>query len=73
MRNIALFAAAMAGFFVIGIDAWLCNRTIPAAATGSTFNRLTVTTGAMASTISHYGDYSLVARPPEWQKIGGSR
>jgi hypothetical protein len=69
MRNIALFATVVAGFIVIGIDAWLCIRTMTSAAlAGSTFNRLTVTTGAKASTISRYDDY--LSRRLEWQKIG---
>ena len=32
MRKIALFAVAVAVFIVIGIDAWLCFRTITPAA-----------------------------------------
>jgi hypothetical protein len=45
MGKIALFAA-VAVFFVIGIDAWLCVRTItPSALAGSTFNPLSVATG----------------------------
>jgi hypothetical protein len=39
--NLALFAAAVSAFIVIGIDAWLCTRTMTTAAlAGSTFNRL---------------------------------
>jgi hypothetical protein len=41
MRKIALFAAAVAVFVVIGINTWLSVRTItPGALAGSTFNRL---------------------------------
>jgi hypothetical protein len=29
MRKITLFAAAVAVFVLIGIDAWLCVRTFP--------------------------------------------
>jgi hypothetical protein len=58
MRKIVSFVAAVAIFIVIGIDAWLCIRTIPTGALAdSTFNRLAVTAGANASTISHYEDY----------------
>jgi hypothetical protein len=48
-------------FFVIGIDAWLCIRTMtPSALAGSTFNPLSVATGAMSSHISNYDDYLFV-------------
>jgi hypothetical protein len=58
MGKIALFTAAVAVFFVIGIDAWLCIRTMPPSAlAGSTFNPLSVATGAMSSHTSHYDDY----------------
>jgi hypothetical protein len=30
--NLALFAAAVSAFIVIGIDAWLCTRTMTTAA-----------------------------------------
>jgi hypothetical protein len=57
-----LFAAAVGVFIVIGIDAWLSIRTItPGALAGSTSNRLIVTTGAKASTLSHYNDYLFVS------------
>ena len=62
MRKIALFAAAVGVFIVIGMDAWLSIRTItPGALAGSSFNRLIVTIGAKASTISHYNDYLFVS------------
>ena len=58
MGKIALFAAAVAVFFVISIDAWLCIRTMPASAlAGSAFNPLSVATGAMSSHTPHYDDY----------------
>ena len=45
MRKIALFAAAVAVFVLIGVDAWLCIRTFsPGALAGSTFNPLIITT-----------------------------
>ncbi len=66
MGKIALFAAAVAVFFVIGIDAWLCVRTItPSALAGSTFNPLSVASGAMSSHISHYDDYLFVPHSGE--------
>jgi hypothetical protein len=63
-----LFVAAAAVLVVIGIDGWLCVRTLtPGALAGSpTFNPLIATTSATASPISHYGDYLFVsnrARP----------
>jgi hypothetical protein len=61
MRKIALFAATVAVFVLIGIDAWLCVRTLtPGALAGSTFNRLISTTAAKGSPISQYHDYLLV-------------
>ena len=52
MRKIALFAAA--AFIVIGIDAWLCIRTIaPGALADWTFNPLISTAGAKSSPVSH--------------------
>ena len=65
MGKIALFAAAVAVFFVIGIDAWLCIRTMSSALAGSTFNPLSVATGAMSSHISHYDDYLFVPHSGE--------
>ena len=59
--NLALFAAAVAAFIVIGTDAWLCNRTITTAAlAGSIFNRLAITTGACKMKFT-------CSRPLEWQ------
>jgi hypothetical protein len=63
MRKITLFTAALAVFVVIGIDTWLCMRTLtPGALAGATPNRLSITAGAKASPISHYPykDYLLV-------------
>jgi len=55
MRKITLFATTVAVFVLIGIDAWLCSRTMtPSALAGSTFNRLSVTTVPKGSLISHY-------------------
>jgi hypothetical protein len=66
MGKIALFAVAVAVFFVIGIDGWLCIRTMPQSAlAGSTFNPLSVATGAMSSHISHYDDYLLAPHSGE--------
>jgi hypothetical protein len=58
-----LFVAAVAALVVIGIDGWLCLRTLtPAALVRSPiFNPLIVTTSAQASPISHYGDYLFVS------------
>ena len=59
MRKSTLFAAAVAVLVLIGIDAWLCIRTLtPGAVAASTFNPLITTTGgANGSPISHYNDY----------------
>ncbi len=58
-----LFVAAVAALVVIGIDGWLCLRTLtPAALVRSpTFSPLIVTTSAQASPISHHGDYLFVS------------
>jgi hypothetical protein len=58
-----LFVAAVAVLVVIGIDGWLCLRTLTAAALARspTFNPLIVTASAQASPISHYGDYLFVS------------
>jgi hypothetical protein len=58
-----LFVAGVAVLVVIGIDGWLCLRTLtPGALVRSpTFNPLIVTTSAQASPISHYGDYLFVS------------
>jgi len=63
MRKIILFAATVAVFVLIGIDAWLCSRTMTSGAlAGSTFNQLSVTTVPKGSPISHYhyNDYLLM-------------
>ena len=62
MRTITLFAAAVAFFILIGVDAWLCNRTLTpgALASSSTFNPLIITSGAKASPVSHNNDYLLM-------------
>ena len=66
MGKIVLFAAAVAVFLVIGIDAWLCVRTItPSALAGSTFNPLSGATGAMSPHTSHYDDYLLARQSGE--------
>jgi hypothetical protein len=56
-----LLIAALAVFVLIGVDAWLCIRTMTpgALAKSSIFNPLIATTSAQASPISHYGDYLL--------------
>ena len=58
-----LFVAAVAVFVLIGVDAWLCIRTMTpgALARSSIFNPLIATTSAQASPISHYGDYLFLA------------
>jgi hypothetical protein len=62
MRKITLFAAAVAVLVLIGVDAWLCVRTLtPGALAGSTFNPLIGTAGAKASPISHDNDDFLVS------------
>jgi hypothetical protein len=54
-----LFVAAVALLVVIGIDGWLCLRTLTpgALARSSTSNPLIAVTSAQASPIAHYGDY----------------
>jgi hypothetical protein len=60
MHKIGLFAAAVAVFVVIGIDAWLCIRTIiPGALADSTFNHLITPAGAMGPSIPDADDYLL--------------
>jgi hypothetical protein len=58
-----LFVAAVALLVVIGIDGWLCLRTLTLGVLvrSPTFNPLIVTTSAQASPISHYGDYLFVS------------
>jgi hypothetical protein len=58
-----LFVAAVGVFGLVGVDAWLCIRTMTPGALvrSSTFNPLVATTSAHASPISHYGDYLFVA------------
>jgi hypothetical protein len=60
-----LFVAAVAVLVVIGIDGWLCFRTLTpgALARSATFNPLiaTTTSAQASSPISHYGDYLFVA------------
>ena len=61
MRKITLFAAAVAVFVLIGIDAWLCVRTFPASAVaGSVENAPVTMTGAKGLPTSHYDDYDIV-------------
>jgi len=54
-----LFVAAVAVLVLIGIDGWLCSRTLTPGtlARSSTFNPLISTTAAKASSISHHSDY----------------
>ena len=56
-----LFVVAV--LVVIGIDGWLCLKTMTPGALvrSSTFNSLLATTSAQASPISHHGDYLFVA------------
>ena len=58
MRKITLFAAAVAVFVLIGIDAWLSIRTVPsgALARSSTFNPL-ISSGTKPTL--HSNDYLL--------------
>ena len=58
-----LFVAAVGVFVLIGVDAWLCIRTMAsgALARSSIFNQLIATTSAQASPSSHHGDYLFVA------------
>jgi hypothetical protein len=61
MRKITLFAAAVAVFVLIGIDAWLCVRTFPDGAIASPVENARVTmTGAKGLPTSHYDDYDIV-------------
>jgi hypothetical protein len=61
MHKIALFTVAVAAFVVIGVDAWLCIRTMTQGAlAGSTFNPL-ITDVAKGAPISHSNDYLLVS------------
>jgi hypothetical protein len=62
MRTITLFAAGTAFFILIGVDAWLCNRTLTpgAMARSPTFNPLIITSGAKASPVSHNNNYLLM-------------
>jgi hypothetical protein len=58
MCKIAMLAAAVGVFVLIGIDAWLSVRTItPGALASSTFNRLMITTAARGQSTSQYNDY----------------
>jgi len=59
MGKFALFAAVVAVFIVIVIDAWLCIRTMTPVA-GSTFNPLIITIARGAAPISQSYDYLLV-------------
>jgi hypothetical protein len=54
MGKVTLFAAAVALLVLIGVDGWLCSRTLPPA--GSTYNRLITATSA-----SHYNDHLFVS------------
>jgi hypothetical protein len=74
LRKIALFAAATAVLVLIGVDAWLCIRTVtPAAPAGSTYNRLIIATSAKASPICNRlfrvsaNLNQSTAKPMEWK------
>jgi hypothetical protein len=62
MRKITLFAAAVAAFGLIGIDAWLSIRTLtPASAVARpTDNAPVMMTGAKGLPTSPYDDYDIV-------------
>jgi len=57
-----LFVVAVGVFVLIGIDAWLCIRTMTPGALvrSSIFNPLIATTSAQASPISHHSDYLFI-------------
>jgi hypothetical protein len=62
MGKVTLFAAAVALLVLIGVDGWLCMRTLPPVAlAGSSYNRLITATSVKASPISHYNDYLFVS------------
>ena len=62
MGKVTLFAAAVALLVLIGVDGWLCIRTLPPAElAGSSYNRLITAASANASPISHYNDYLFVS------------
>jgi hypothetical protein len=61
MRTVTLFVGAVVVFVLIGIDTWLCIRTLtPSALAGSRFNPLSVTTGAKGPPIPHFDNYLFV-------------
>jgi hypothetical protein len=62
MGKVTLFAAAVALLVLIGLDGWLCIRTLPPAGlAGTSYNLLITATSANASPISHYNDYLFVS------------
>jgi hypothetical protein len=63
MRKITLFVAAVALFVLIGIDTWLCIRTLaPASALAGSTDKAPVImiTGAKGLPTSRYYDYEIV-------------
>ena len=63
MRKITLFVAGVALFVLIGIDTWLCIRTLgPGDALAGSTDKAPVImiTGAEGLPTSHYDDYEIV-------------
>ena len=63
MRKITLFVAGVALFVLIGIDTWLCIRTLgPGDALAGSTDKAPVImkTGAKGLPTSHYDDYEIV-------------
>ena len=60
--KITLFVAGVALFVLIGIDSWLCIRTLGPrdALAGSTDKAPVMITGAKELPASHYDDYEIV-------------
>jgi hypothetical protein len=62
MRKITMFVAGVALFVLIGIDTWLCIRTLgPGDALADSIDKAPVmVTGAKGPPTSHYDDYDIV-------------
>jgi len=63
MRKITLFVAGVALFVLIGIDTWLCIRTLgPGDALAGSTDKAPVImiTGAKGLPTTHYDDYEIV-------------
>jgi hypothetical protein len=62
MRKITLFVAGVALFVLIGVDTWLCIRTLgPGDALAGSIDKAPVmVTGAKGPPTSHYDDYDIV-------------